>query len=120
MFGSEYPPTSLHRLLARVARCLAEAGLPQLLVVTTNYDDLVEKALAEEGLEFDLVWYEARSRAWPSAASSCTGRRAGSRSVWSGGNAYAGLPMELERPVVLKLHGCVNRGRAGGDATTAT
>ena len=79
MFDSEYSPTSLHRLLARAARALGEAGLPQLLVVTTNYDDLVERALAEEGLEFDVVWYEAKQKRERRAAASCIGRRAGSR-----------------------------------------
>ena len=41
-------------------RLLDERDLPRLLVVTTNYDDLLERALVEEGLEFDLVWYEAK------------------------------------------------------------
>ena len=48
---------------ARRRRRCARRGLPQLLVVTTNYDDLVERALADEGLEFDVVWYEAKQNA---------------------------------------------------------
>src|SRR4051812_28376840 len=60
VFGSDYRPTSLHQLLARTARLLGETGKPQLLAVTTNYDDLLEVALAEEGLDFDVVWYEAK------------------------------------------------------------
>src|SRR5262249_20790710 len=60
VFGLEYSPTSLHRLLARLAKQLADAGLPQMLAVTTNYDDLVEKAFDEVGLPYDVVWYEAK------------------------------------------------------------
>jgi hypothetical protein len=63
VFGLEYSPTSLHRFLARAAKNLRDASMPQLLVVTTNYDDLVERAFADEGLEFDAIWYEARQYA---------------------------------------------------------
>jgi len=59
VFDQDYPPTSLHRWLARAARSLAREGRPQLLVATMNYDDLVERAFAEEGLNCDVVWYEA-------------------------------------------------------------
>src|SRR4051794_23155604 len=63
VFDADYAPTSLHRLVARTARALSDAGRPQLLVVTTNYDDLVEQALQEQGLEHDVVWYEAKRHA---------------------------------------------------------
>ena len=115
VFGPDYPPTSLHRLLARVARYLAESELRQLLAVTTNYDDLLEKALTDEGLEFDVVWYEAKQN-------SAERRKflhrppGGQPVVVEVGNEYKGLPIELERPVVLKLHGCLIRGSAGDDA----
>jgi len=60
VFDVERQPTSLHQMLARVARSLAEAGLPALLIATTNDDDLMEQALREQGLEHDIVWYEAK------------------------------------------------------------
>ena len=41
-------------------RCCASGERPQLLVLTTNYDDLVERALADAGEPFDVVWYEAK------------------------------------------------------------
>jgi hypothetical protein len=112
VFGKEYQPTSLHRLLARVARHLSEAALPQLLAVTTNYDDLLERAMADEGLTFDVVWYEAKQN---SAERGKFRHRAPGQEpvVIEVGNAYTGLPMALERPVVLKLHGCLNRDGMG-------
>ena len=75
-----------------VARQLSEAGLPQLLVVTTNYDDLVERALDERRLEFDVVWYEAKQDAGGARPlrASCAGRR--SRSAIEQPNKYTGLP----------------------------
>jgi hypothetical protein len=61
VFDADYPPTSLHRLLARVPAILRERGREQLLVLTTNYDDLIERALEQAGEPFDVVWYEAKA-----------------------------------------------------------
>jgi hypothetical protein len=114
-----YGPTQLHRLLARVARHLSEAGLPQLLVVTSNYDDLVEQALADEGLDFDVVWYEARQRvsAWGRFIHRAPGR---DPVPVTRPNKYAGLPIRLERPAILKLHGCLDREDATEDSYVIT
>jgi hypothetical protein len=119
VFDSEYSPTSLHRLLARTARVLGKARLPQLLVVTTNYDDLVERALAEEGLEFDVVWYEAKQNA--DARGRFVHRTPGRKpKVIARPNKYTGLPIMLERPAVLKLHGCLDRESADADSYVIT
>lgn len=119
VFGAEYAPTSLHRLLARTAVGLRSAGLPQLLVVTTNYDDLVERAFAEADLEYDLVWYEAKQSV------ATRGRYihrppGGKPTVVARPNKYTGLPIQLERPVVLKLHGCLDRESASEDSYVIT
>ena len=119
VFASEYEPTSLHLMLARAARALAEAGLPQLLVVTMNYDDLVEQAFASEGLEYDVVWYEAKSyadergRFWHRPPGDV-------RHLISRPERYTGLRPRLERPVVLKLHGSVNREHPDRDSYVVT
>jgi SIR2-like domain len=120
VFDGDYSPTSLHRMLARVARALQEAGRPQLLVVTTNYDDLVERALAEEGLEFDVVWYEAKQNA---EARGLFVHRApsGKTATIRRPNKYTALPPAgLERPAVLKLHGCLVRDSPGDDSYVIT
>jgi len=119
VFASNYEPTSLHRLLARLAKALGEAGLPPLLLATTNYDDLVERSLADEGLEFDVVWYEAKRQA------EARGRfmhRApdGRTTVITRPNKYARLATPLERPAVLKLHGCLDRGSPEDDSYVIT
>jgi hypothetical protein len=119
VFGSEYSPTSLHRLLARVAKALSEGGLPQLLVVTTNYDNLVEQAFSNEGLEHDVVWYEAKSNA--EARGRFVHRPPGGKpKPIPRPNKYTGLPAELERPAVLKLHGCLDRESPGDDSFVIT
>ncbi len=110
VFGSEYPPTSLHLLLARLAKLLGDRGLDELLVVTTNYDDLVERAFRSEGLEFDVVWYEAKQGAPEGARGRFVHQGPdGKREVITKPNEYRGLPEKLVRPAILKLHGCLVR-----------
>ena len=59
---SAYEPTSLHRFLAGLPAVQARRGLSERsqLLVTTNYDDLLERAFAEAGEPFDLVYYLAQ------------------------------------------------------------
>ena len=119
VFAPTYPPTSLHRLLARVARLLPAAGQPQLLAVTTNYDDLLEVALADEGLEFDVVWYEAKQSS--AEHGRFLHRAPGKKPVAvARANKYTGLPMVLKRPAILKLHGCLVRESSSDDSYVIT
>jgi hypothetical protein len=119
VFGLDYLPTSLDSFLARVAKSLKEAGLPHLLVVTTNYDDLIERAFADEGLEYDVVWYEAKQNA--GTRGRFVHRPPGGKPVTiARPNKYTGLPMALERPAVLKLHGCLIRDSADDDSYVIT
>jgi hypothetical protein len=111
----EHPPTSLHRLLARVARYLADEGRPQLVLATTNYDDLIERALDEQELPCDVVWYDARQKS--ASRGRFLHRAPGKEPVAvMQANDYKGLPLALERPAVLKLHGCFNPASAPDDA----
>jgi hypothetical protein len=108
VFKAKCEPTSLHELLARAARALADAGRPQLLAVTTNYDDLLERAFAAEDLEFDVIWYEAKEHS--KAHRKFLHRAPGKPPVTiTRPNKYTGLPIVLERPAILKLHGCTDR-----------
>jgi SIR2-like domain len=119
IFKSGCPPTSLHRLLATVARHLADSGGPHLVSITTNYDDLLEQALTEEGLDFDVVWYEAKTHS--QERGHFRHRAPGKRPVAiSRPNKYKALPIELERPAVLKLHGCTDQQSADDDSYVIT
>jgi len=110
VFGPVYEPTSVHRLLARLARLLEQRALDELLVVTTNYDDLVERAFRDEGLEFDVVWYEAKQGAPEGAHGRFVHKAPGAKpEVIVKPNEYRGLPEKLVRPAILKLHGCLVR-----------
>jgi hypothetical protein len=113
VFDADYPPSSLHRLLARLPKLLREREKPQLVVLTTNYDDLVERALAEQGEPFDVVWYEAKRG--PMQGCFMHRRPDGEVVPIEKGNKYTGLVLD-ERPAVLKLHGAIDRANAGRDS----
>jgi hypothetical protein len=106
VFDADYPPTSLHRFLARLAPTLRERSRGQLLILTSNYDDLVERALTEAGEPFDVVWYEAKRG--PLQGRFLHRDPAGEVVAIDRPNKYTGLDLE-ERAVILKLHGAIDR-----------
>ncbi|HEV2762863.1 MAG TPA: hypothetical protein VGV38_07710, partial [Pyrinomonadaceae bacterium] len=65
LFNADYPPTSLHRFFAGLPGALRAKGYdptPHQLVVTTNYDDLMERAYFAARVPFDLVSYVAEGQ----------------------------------------------------------
>jgi hypothetical protein len=117
IFDSDYPPTSLHRLLARLPPVLRERGAQQPLVLTSNYDDLVERALADAGEPFDVVWYEAKRG--PSQGRFVHRTPTGDVVPIDRPNKYTGLDL-AERSVILKLHGAIDRTDANRDSYVIT
>ena len=118
LFDADYPPTAFHRFLARVPKLIAQLPNPprnsHQLIVTTNYDDVLERAFDDEKEEYDLVWYVARG--------DNMGRfihRApdGSTTVIEDPEQYV-KPLSLSRrSVILKIHGAVSRlARDDGEA----
>ena len=61
IFNNDHPPTVLHDFLARLPATLRAKGCPrgQFLVVTTNYDDVLEQAFRAAGEPYDMVSYIA-------------------------------------------------------------
>jgi hypothetical protein len=117
LFNADYPPTSLHRLFARVPALLRSQGARHQLVMTTNYDDALERAFADEHEEYDLVWYEAKRGA---ACGKFLHRAPGGSVVAiEKPNEYDALSLE-DRTVILKLHGAVNREDARQDSYVIT
>jgi hypothetical protein len=107
LFNADYPPTSLHQFLATLPAALVQKGFPKrgLLVVTTNYDDLMERAFKVAGEPFDILAYVAKGDGrgtflhWPPD---------GPPRPITEPNRYTNISLD-ERSVVLKIHGAVNR-----------
>src|ERR1043165_7328087 len=60
IFNRPYPVPEVHRFFARLPKKLADKGYPNRhqLIVTTNYDDLLEQAFKEEHEPYDLIYYD--------------------------------------------------------------
>jgi len=108
VFDADYPVSLLHQFLARLPGRLEDANQLRRcqLIVTTNYDDALERAFREAGERFDLVCYIA------------DGNHRGKFVHWppEGEPTLIEIPNEYEklRPgkqtVILKIHGAVDRG----------
>jgi DNA-binding SARP family transcriptional activator len=107
-FAPQRPPGPVHMFVASLPAALREAGSPSLLLLTTQYDDALERALAAAGETYDLVAYVAAGRD--------RGRFLhvapdGESRVVDVPNTYAELSLD-RRPIVVKLHGQADPGEA--------
>ncbi len=106
VFDADYPPTSLHGLLARLPRLLHESGHAKPLFVTANYDDFIERALEVAGEPYDVVWYEAKRG--PHHGHFLHRTPGGEIVPIEVPNEYTGLDLD-QRTAILKLHGAIDR-----------
>jgi hypothetical protein len=118
IFDADYPPTAVHHLLARLPALLRASGCARScqLIVTTNYDDVMESAMREAGEPFDLVTFMAAGDDFGKFVHTAPD---GQRRVIENPNAYDDLAC-TERSVVLKIHGAVDRTRQRGDSFVIT
>lgn len=106
-FNADYPFTPVHRFFARLPALLRACGrvYRPMLIATTNYDDVMERAFQEAGEPFEVVTYICEGRL---SGRFVHRRRDGQRVVIEAPNEYdAGLLTEI--PVIFKLHGTVER-----------
>jgi hypothetical protein len=118
LFDADYPPTSLHHLLAGLPSILRRRSTRHPLIITTNYDDALERAFVEAQEEFDLVWYEEKRG---TTCGKFLHRPPGTseRIPIDVPNEYDALSLD-DRTVVLKLHGAVDREDPSGDSYVIT
>ncbi|MEK6288732.1 MAG: CHAT domain-containing protein [Acidobacteriota bacterium] len=103
---------SLHELLADLPGILKEKGypFPYQLIVTTNYDDALEKAFVKKKEEFDLIYYEAEGG---HGGRFCYKPWGGSAEPIKKANSFQ-LPDFEKRTLILKIHGEVDRSNSEG------
>lgn len=119
VFDVDCSPSALHHLLAgipsMIRRSTPDPRYPVFL--TTNYDDLLERAFISAGEEFELVTYLAESEQ----------RGRFSHQPWGTDrhtvihlpNEYDGFSLD-RRSVILKIHGSIDRADASRDSYVAT
>ena len=115
-FDADYPPTPLHAPLAEVPEMLRQRQMPPLLVLTTNYDDALERALRERDEEYELLWYEAKRG---TACGHFMHHGPEGIVAIERPNEYAALGAE-DRTVIVKLHGAIDRTNPKGDSYVIT
>src|SRR5215210_1121615 len=108
LLDRDYEPGPVHQFLADLPALLRQRQAPQPLLVTTNYDRALERALADAGEEVDVVSYLSLGRErgkflHRSADGSCR--------LIQTPNAYTDVPID-RRPVILKIHGEVDHAPA--------
>lgn len=108
IFDRDYPLTPLHLFFAGLPALMRERGSSgdHQLIVTTNYDDVMERAFVQAGEPFDQVAYVAddgqqRGKFWHSL-------HGGGTRLIKRPNKYRSLSLD-KRSVILKLHGTVDR-----------
>jgi len=104
LFAREFDPRPVDRALARVAALLRAHGAAHQLIVTTNFDNALERAFEEAGEDCDVVTYVALGR---NRGKFLHLGANGAATVVDVPNAYAGLSLE-KRTVILKIHGGID------------
>jgi hypothetical protein len=106
----DYAPSETHRLLAEIAR------RQPLLILTTNYDTLMEQALAERGVPHEVVAYDRHQSDFDDLAFSVPSKVSEARR----GPANSAQLSLFDKPVVCRLHGSavVNSQRVGSYVLT--
>ncbi len=107
VFDGDYTPGSLHAFLAELAPTLRTRGNGMQVILTTNYDDALERAFEAVDEPYDLLTYIAASPRefrgrfmhWPPGEQP---------RVVESANDYTGLDLK-QRTVILKVHGAVRR-----------
>ncbi len=118
VFAADFPLTSLHRFLAGLPQRLRAKGYPRrtdehrrrFVVVSTNYDDLLERAFAAAAQPYHLVWYVLEGNLQGQAFRRSFLHRApgGETVLVDRPDEYPGLLAD-EHPIVLKIHGTLDR-----------
>jgi hypothetical protein len=126
----DFPITAVHRFLAGLPGAMRAAGktpcYPETaypLIITTNYDDVMERAFDAIGEPYDLVFYAAQGPHKENFLHRAPGEpaRPVSRPKQYRIKIDGKESLLLERrPVILKIHGAVDRQSPGLDSYVIT
>ena len=117
IFNHDYPPTTLHALLAELPSLMRAAGRTRYpFIVTTNYDCCFERAMEAAGEPFDLVIYIADG---PNRGRFLHRDPDGNEEIINEPNRYDKVSLDA-RPVVAKIHGAVDRMHPESDSYVIT
>lgn len=112
VFDHDFTPGVMHDVLAQMPGYVRRSGGTEFpLIITTNYDDALEKAFEAADEEFDLLTYIATGEQQGKFHHE---RASGESTVIEVPNRYKGVTLR-ERPAIAKIHGAVHRGASDPD-----
>lgn len=117
LFDADYAPTAVHLFLATLPALLtARVRAPRYpIIITTNYDDILERAFTAAHAEFDLVTYRGGG-----AHGELVHRIPdGATRVIEKPNEYTSLD-NAQRTIIVKIHGAIDRKDRRGDSYIIT
>src|SRR5262249_22714171 len=124
LFDADYPSTPLHEFFATLPQMLREKGYASgyQLLVTTNYDDVLERAFERAHEPCDVVTYMADGEY---RGKFLHRTHAGDVRSIERPNEYRDLPIQvpsltLQRPIIVKIHGAIDRKDPEGDSYVIT
>src|SRR4051794_18883275 len=119
LFDGDDPPTDVHALLASLPALRRQCKRPPRgdVLVTTNYDDALERAFTAAGETFDLLVYQAAGEQAGHYAHFAPG--SADPVVIEAANEYRALSPG-DRTVIVKLHGAIDRLNADRDSYVIT
>jgi hypothetical protein len=113
VFDADYKPSRMHEFLARLPKTLENLfeRTRYQLIVTTNYDDALERAFTAADQPFDLFTYVAYG---DDEGKFLHSRHSGNPDVVEGPNVIEdpskfAEPILEAQPAILKIHGAVDR-----------
>ena len=118
LFSSNYVPGRVHKFFAAFPACMRALGTERYqLIVTTNYDDALERAFIAANEPYDVLWYiadpeEQRGKFWHRPYG-------GTPQKITRPNRYDDLALD-ERTLILKIHGAIDRDEAERDSFVIT
>jgi hypothetical protein len=124
LFDVDFKPSLPHQFLASVPGLIRRKKYPrttdplrrQFVMVTTNYDDVLERAFAAARQPFHLVSYIAKG---PNRGKFLHQPPKGRPEVIPIPNECKTIQVSLH-PVILKIHGAVDRSASDGDSFVIT
>lgn len=118
VFDCDYSPTTAHQFLAALPGLFRAKGLPPKfqLIVTTNYDDVLERAFRAANEPFDLVSYVAVGEDRGKFIHWTT---KGEMRLIEKPNEYREVTAE-QCTVIVKIHGAIDRANPDRDSFVIT
>jgi hypothetical protein len=113
VFDYDYRSNPLHACLASLSSKLQQKNYPSLLIVTTNYDDVLEQLFTATNEPYDLFTYIADDRTH-SGKFRHKAPGAQHESIVTNPNEHQGLDL-AKRSAIVKIHGTVSRNSKTAD-----